>query len=161
MSKILDTRDLNERKEELESLRDAVTEAEEALREAEKELSTFDPDRPGDEDWYEKKAELEEAVSDAEGNLESAKDAFGDDEKTELAELENLESEISEWRHGEAMIPENQFTDYIMEMLEDCGTIPKDIPWYVAIDRDETAENCKADYSEVEYQGETYLVRSC
>lgn len=151
MSRILDTRDLNKRKEELEALRDAITEAEEALRELE---ATGGGDAADGESQ-------EEAISEAEGNLESAKEAFGDDEKEELVELENLESEIGEWRHGEAMIPESEFTDYIMETLEDCGTLPKDIPWYIAIDRDETAENCRADYSEVEYQGTTYLVRNC
>lgn len=169
MSRILDTRDLNKRKEELEALRDAVTEAEEALREAKESFGDSEREEPaitdeGTEAWDEWSAEndtLEEAVTDAESALEVAISDFSDDEKEELAELENLESEIGEWRHGEAMIPESEFTDYIMETLEDCGTLPKDLPWYIAIDRDETAENCKADYSEVEYQKATYLVRNC
>jgi len=164
MSTYLDTRDLNERKTELESLRDAVTEAEEALQEAKESALDLAADEEIDRDEQDHgatRAELEEDIADAERSLESAKEAFGDDEKAELAELEELESEISEWRHGETLIPENSFTDYIMETLEDCGTLPKDLPWYVAIDREQTAENCKADYTEVEYQGTTYLVRSC
>lgn len=154
MSKMLDTRDLDKRKEELEALRDAVTEAESEIE----QIRTRKPDE--DESLADYEAWQNE-LGDAELVYENATNDFTDDEKAELAELENLESEISEWRHGEAMIPESEFTDYIMETLEDCGTLPKDLPWYIAIDRDETAENCKADYSEVEYQGTTYLVRNC
>lgn len=64
-----------------------------------------------------------------------------------------------EWRHGVQFIPEDDFTDYCKELLEDCGELPKDLPWYIVINWEDTADNLKADYSEVEYQGTTYLYR--
>ena len=151
MSKILDTRDLDKRKMELEALRDAVTEAEEALR---------DLEATGGGDATDGDSQ-EEAISDAEGNLESAKEAFGDDEKTELAELENLESEISQWRHGEAMIPESEFEDYARQLAEDIGAIPDDAQWpCTCIDWERAARELAMDYFTVTYQGEDYYVRA-
>lgn len=151
MSRILDTRDLNKRKEELEALRDAVTEAEEALRELE---ATGGGDAADGESQ-------EEAISEAEGNLESAKEAFGDDEKGELAELENLESEISEWRHGEAMIPESDWEDYTRQLAEDIGAIPDNAQWpCTCIDWKQAADELAMDYTTVTYQGTDYYVRS-
>ena len=50
-------------------------------------------------------------------------------------------------------------TDYAFEMLEDCGTLPKDLPSWIVIDRDATAENMKADYTSVDFDGVTYWVR--
>ena len=88
------------------------------------------------------------------------RDQFSDDEKKELAELESLSEEISEWQHGEALIPEDEFVEYCQQLLEDIGDLPKDLPGYIAIDWDKTADNLRANYSEVEYQGTTYLVRS-
>lgn len=152
MSRILDTRDLNKRKEELEALRDAVTEAEEALR---------DLEATGGGDATEGESQ-EEAILEAEGNLESAKEAFGDDEKEELAELENLESEISEWRHGEAMIPESEWIDYAQQLAEDIGAIPDNAQWpCTCIDWERAAKELAYDYSLVSYQGTDYYVRNC
>lgn len=58
------------------------------------------------------------------------------------------------------LIEDHEFTDYCMEMLEDCGDLLSEMPWYIVIDRGATAENLKADYSEVEFRGTTYLYRS-
>lgn len=169
MSRILDTRDLNKRKEELEALRDAVTEAEEALREAKESFGESEREEPaitdeGTEAWDEWSAEndtLEEAVTDAESALEVAISDFTDDEKEELAELENLESEISQWRHGEAMIPESEFEDYARQFAEDIGAIPDDAQWpCTCIDWERAARELAVDYSTVTYQGTDYYVRS-
>lgn len=150
MSKILDTRDLDKRKMELEALRDAVTEAESKLVE---HRATSRADSDGDE-WDETESELESA-------LDVAISDFTDDEKTELAELENLESEISEWRHGEAMIPESEWIDYAQQMAEDIGAIPDNAQWpCTCIDWKQAADELATDYSTVTYQGTDYYVRS-
>lgn len=140
---ILDTRDLMARKEELESLRDALTEAQKAMDAAKDKPESF------------------EAVEQAELDLDSTQEAFGDDEKQELKDLENAESEIPEWTDGNTLIPRSEWVDYVKEMLEDCGDIPKNVPWYVVIDWDSTAKNIEADYSEIEIQGTAYLYRNC
>jgi len=142
MNKIIYTRDLNERLEELQGLRAALETAKEELAEVEQANEEGDA-----------------AIVDAEKEVEIAENAFGTDEAKELKELEELESEISEWRDGNTMIHENEFVDYCKGLCEDFGDVPKNIPHYIAINWDETAENIKADYSEVTYQGEPYLVK--
>jgi hypothetical protein len=57
------------------------------------------------------------------------------------------------------LIRESHFTDYTQEMLEDCGTIPRDLPHWVRIDWEATAREVKVDYSEVEIDGVTYFYR--
>mgnify|MGYP003349357147 CR=1 FL=1 len=128
---MLDSRDLEERREELESeletLRDAVNEA-----------------------AHEDKEAAEESLAEWEREYAS-----------ELRDLNNAQSEVCEWCDGATLVPERQWVDYVQELLEECGDIPKDVPWYVAIDWDKTAENVKADYSEIEICGETYIYRNC
>ena len=144
MSNYLDTRDLDERLDELKALRDAVDDAQEAL-----DAFPADAERQPDDE-----------IDHAEAALDSARDAFGTDEQKELAELEELESEVSEWSDGNTLIPESEFTDYCRELLEDCGDIPKGLPHYVVIDWEATADNIKAGYSPVDFRGEAYLYRA-
>jgi predicted nuclease with TOPRIM domain len=141
-SGIIDTRDLQERLEELEAKRDAIDEAIEQRDETEAD-ETASPEA------------FEKAVEE----LEKLEADFDEDEQKELAELESLSEEISEWKDGATMIPESEFVEYCQELLEDIGDLPKDLPGYIAIDWEKTADNLRADYSEVEYQGTTYLVR--
>jgi len=80
-----------------------------------------------------------------------------------LTDLQNLASEgegCSDWVYGEALINEDYFTDYCKEFLEDCGELPGDLPWYIVIDWDATAENLRMDYSAADFGGVTYLIRS-
>ena len=76
-------------------------------------------------------------------------------------ELEALRDEInsSEWQYGLQLIRESEFTDYCEEMLKDCGDLPRDIPSYIEIDWEKTAQNLSVDYSEVEINGVTFLYR--
>jgi hypothetical protein len=48
-----------------------------------------------------------------------------------------------------------------MDMLADCGTLPRDIPWYIEIDEEATAKNIEMDYASVDFDGVEYLIRSC
>lgn len=86
-----------------------------------------------------------------------------DAEQEELAELETMESEISEWHSGETLIPESDFADYARELATDIGSVDPDAldSWpLTCIDWERAAEELKTDYTEVEYQGTTYLARS-
>ena len=60
---------------------------------------------------------------------------------------------------GVTLISEHYFTNYCKELLEDCGDIPSDMPWFIAIDWEETADNMRVDYTEAEINGTTYLFR--
>ena len=56
-------------------------------------------------------------------------------------------------------IRDSYFVEYARELLEDCGDIPKNLPSYIAIDWEETADNIQTDYTAVEIDGETYWYR--
>ena len=149
MRTCIDTRDLDTRLEELRALRDAVADAQVELAEA-KDAAIAGPE--------------DETLATSEKEAQDAFDAacaeFGTDEQNELAELEDLESEVSGWSDGNTLIPEDEFVDYCRELLEDCGDLPKDFPSYVVIDWEATADNIRADYSLVEFQGDNYLYRA-
>lgn len=87
-----------------------------------------------------------------------------EDDREELANLRDLASECkdySDWKYGEALINEEYFTEYCMDMLKNIGDLPQDIPSYIAIDEEQTAENMKDDYMTVDFDGATYYMRAC
>ena len=173
--KTLDTRDLYKRQQELEDLKQTVETAAEELAEAEQGLTEKKgvlaalEETPEDEITdaaleiaSEEVADAESAVSDAQTNLDDAKIQFGEDEQTELAELDELESEVGrEWKHGEQLIPEDYFENHARELAVDLGSIPDDAKWpCTCIDWEQAAEELKQDYSQADYQGTTYLFRA-
>jgi len=82
------------------------------------------------------------------------------DEIAEICEIEKIEDELgSEFEYGVTLIHEDYFEEYTEELLIDCGYISKDFPSWIEIDWEATANNVKQDYTEVEYQGETYYGR--
>jgi len=84
------------------------------------------------------------------------------DEGEELKALKSLaedaEGYAPDWNYGAALIRESYFVEYCQELLEDIGDLPKNLPHYIAIDWEKTAENIKVDYTEVDFDGVTYLV---
>jgi hypothetical protein len=99
-------------------------------------------------------------------NLEAKSDGLPDAE--ERYQLACILSDLKgaggdeQWRgdwYPVTLIADFAFEDHARELLEDCGTIPKDLPWYVAINWETTAENIRVDYSAVEIDGSTYWYR--
>jgi len=84
--------------------------------------------------------------------------------REELETLKALAAECSslsaDWEFGESLIRYSYWENYIQEMLEDCGDIPADLPWYIAIDWETTADNISQDYSIVEFNGIDYYIRN-
>lgn len=89
-------------------------------------------------------------------------DPLTDDEETQLAELRGLAGQVgSEWRHGETMIPEDDFEDYARELAEDTGMVSDDAEWPLRhINWFAAAAELRADYTTVEFEGTTYLFRA-
>lgn len=82
----------------------------------------------------------------------------------ELAELLALQDECegySDWRHGETLIRHDCWEEYVKELLEDCGDIPENLPHYIEIDWETTAENIAQDYSVVSFGNTDYYIRNC
>lgn len=91
-----------------------------------------------------------------------------DDEVKELAELQAILDDLKgnggdeQWRgdwYPVTLIRDSHFTDYAREMLEDCGTIPRDMPWFVEVDWEATARNVRMDYAATDIDGGTYWYR--
>lgn len=91
---------------------------------------------------------------------------FGDKNFKEIQYLENIEIFCSElevspdFEHGEGVIHEDYWTEYCEELLKDCGYLPTDLPSWIEIDFEATAENMAADYMEIDFEGETYYIRA-
>jgi len=152
---IIDTRDLYkqqcELQSELETLQDAVSEAQEALDEL---LTTY---RAAVDAGYPTTA-TGDALNEATAELEDWQSEY----QEELDELNALESEVGdEWMHGETLIDEDDFEEYAQELAEDISGMPRNQPWpFNCIDWEQAANELRMDYSSCEYQGNTYLFRS-
>ena len=114
------------------------------------------------QDWIEQGGEIpldspEWAAAANAWAIENGEDA------AELAALQRLAEEAEgyaeDWHHGEILIRDSYFTEYAREMLEDCGTIPRDLPWWAEIDWEATARNVRADYTAVDFDAVTYWIR--
>ncbi len=79
-----------------------------------------------------------------------------------LSNLKELNEEMesnSEFQYGITLIDEDDFTKYVEEMGDEIYSLDV-IPNWVVVNWDATAENVKADYSEIEFEGNTYLYRA-
>ena len=136
---ILDTRDLAERREALKQ----------------EILDSFLEYFP----HYEEMTESFEDIRFEEEEIESWKQDW-QEEINQITCIDEVEDEIgSEFDFGVTLIPEDDFTDYVEDLLKGCGYISDDFPSWIEIDWEATAENVKQDYSELEYKGETYFYR--
>jgi hypothetical protein len=93
------------------------------------------------------------------GELEAWDDEFGDELKALRAFNEEGENVGGDWTHGATCIRESYFEEYARELTADVGDLPRDLPAYLVIDWAATADNLKADYSEIDFGGVTYFVR--
>lgn len=90
-------------------------------------------------------------------------DLVNEDERREydaLVEFRDANESVSEWQYGACFIRDSYFTDYVRELLQDIGDLPNGIPHYIVIDWEETANNIRQDYTDAEFDGETYWVRA-
>jgi antirestriction protein len=113
-------------------------------------------------DIIERIEELEELIE-GEGCEEACNEY-----REELTLLSNIMEEMKgyggdeQWRgdwYPLTLIRESYFTDYVQEMLEDCGEIPKDLPHYIHIDWQATARDVQVDYTPIDVDGATYFYR--
>ena len=81
-----------------------------------------------------------------------------EDEYQELTALAEEASGSPDWKYGETLIRRDYFETYMDEMVEDCYTLPKDMPSWMSIVLDYDA--LEQDYSSVDFDGQEYLIRS-
>lgn len=82
------------------------------------------------------------------------------DELKSLAAVEDQAEGYGDWEHGETLIHESYFTEYTRDLLTECGYLPADLPRWITIDWEDTADNVKADYMEIDFDGQTFFMRA-
>jgi hypothetical protein len=96
--------------------------------------------------------------------LRAQKEAYPEsfDEDEELAALEKFAAEAEEycddWHHGATLVRYSYFTEYVRDLVHDCGDIPKELPSYIRIDWDATAREIMIDYFSVNFGNSRYWV---
>lgn len=106
---------------------------------------------------------LEEIQTELVLNLEILTAEEAKELQAERAEILAVKEEVDGYagdtfQDGVQLIAMEDFPEYIQELLEDTGDVPK-LPWYVEVDWAATADHLRVDYTEVEFQGTTYLFR--
>ena len=147
---IIDSRDVIARFEELESERaDLETDIETAQDDLDNETNADETDA------------LQTILNDAKAALKSWDDDNGDELKSLKDLADQGESYASDWQYGATLIRESYFETYARELVEDIGDLPKELPPYIEnnIDWEGVADELKADYTSVDFDGETYLIR--
>lgn len=103
-------------------------------------------------------------IRDVIGRIEELEGDHDDDE--ELAELTGLMEQCKgnggdeQWRgdwYPVTLIRESYFEEAMNDMVAECYELPKDLPFWMTVTYD--YEALKQDYTEVDFDGVTYLVR--
>lgn len=117
-------------------------------------------------DVIERRDELESLKDDHENEPEGGH--FSDEEAQELRDIVAFMDEVKGYGGDEqyngdwyavTFIRDSYFVDYARELIQDCDGTPKNLPEYIAIDWEETADNIRVDYTACEIDGETYWYR--
>ena len=135
----LDIRDIIERFEELEQEREAIAAGCESdddtnTQGKREELAAWDED-PDNAEFHTLKELLEELCG------------RGGDHQWK-----------GDW-YPVSLIRDSYFVEAMQELVSDIGDLPRELPSYLEIDWDKTADNLRQDYSSVEYDGVTYWYR--
>lgn len=90
---------------------------------------------------------------------EAAAEFDGDEYDALKALAEDAGDYLEDWEDGAFLIAEDYFTEYCMELLSDTGYLPEDLPRWIVLDAEATAENMKEDYTDLTFNGTTYYAR--
>lgn len=112
-------------------------------------------------DYEALKDELQNPLLDND-ELFNAEEDLKDWETDNLERYETLQELFSklescyDFRHGILLIDEDDFTEYVQDYAESTGAIGENSEW-ISIDWEATADNLRSNYSEIEFEGTTYL----
>lgn len=164
--KIIDSRDLIKRHEELQDEYDSLVEAlEEATLELE-DIKSLNDELSANDECETSTDDLVDDVEKAQEALDEFNQSFEKDELDTLTEVIAQAEDSPDWSYGESLILDSYFTDYITDLIHDCYDIPKEMnsgkwPWnHLKLDYDSAAEGAKSDYIEVDVGGSTYYIRA-
>ncbi|MFZ2992430.1 MAG: hypothetical protein WA061_01830 [Microgenomates group bacterium] len=156
---ILDSRDIIERIEELESDEDIF---EDKVQDLEDEIEDLELTREDSEDKID---ELDEEIRELRSQIEKLETDWEDsDEAIELKSLRDFQDEFEgycpDWNHGTTLIRDSYFVEYAKELANDIGTIDGSEGWPLnCIDWKEAAEELQQDYTSGDFDGVEYWAR--
>ena len=112
-----------------------------------------------DEDW-EEVSDIEDVNFDEHKFVEDNQDEV-DEYRTITEFCEEIDSCCPDFEYGVAIIHKNYFEDYCRDLVEDIGDLPGNLPDYIRnnINWEGIADDLMVDYSEAEYNGDTYYFR--
>lgn len=143
--KILDSRDIIARHEELTDERESLA----------ADLESAKEDHDANHSEVTKNAV--EATADA---LATFDDTNGPELKALAQVIEDCEG-YGDFTHGEALIREDHFEEYARDLAEDLGLMENCDKWpFSCIDWEKAADELRQDYTETEFLGHTYYMRS-
>ena len=121
------------------------------------------PDNITTDDLIERREEIISEIEDAIHNTLCDIDTFKD-MIDELYEIADIESYCSDFSYGANLIHEDNFVNYIEELISDAYhevyDVVENCNWpVIKIDYEQSANDARMDFTEVEYLGDTYLVR--
>lgn len=101
----------------------------------------------------------EDECTEAAEALKAYAEAFND--LTNIDHGENWEALADAWDEleGPTAIRESYWVEYIEGYLKEIGYLPQDLPWWIVIDWEKTAEHVKEDYTGFELDGVTYFIQ--
>lgn len=163
---VLDSRDIQERFDELESeLEDLQSELDVNKEAYEDKKDDLENDGLTEEDIEEIQYELESLKEDLDGSQNNLDEwlAENEEEFELLKECIDKFGDYGEWKYGATLIHEDYWEEYVEELCKDIGDIPSDLPWYIAnhIDWEGVSREIAMDYMTEEIKGNTYYMRNC
>ena len=161
----LDSRDIQKEIDNIEGLKNDYESDLETLNDELNDLESELYDIENEEDYTDKQNDIDnklEEIAEKENEIQDCELEYKRYSE-ELEELEALKEEIESnsdegFEYGIQLIHENYIDDYLDELLDSCGYIPKDLPSWIKIDWGVTYDNMKEDYNEIELNGNTFYV---
>lgn len=93
--------------------------------------------------------------------LNDAESLFDEDDEEELADLRELQAQLgSQFDEDEVLIHIDDFPEHVEDLCVSCGYVSHNLPYFIAIDWEHTAQNVAADYTLVTYAGEEYYIHN-
>jgi hypothetical protein len=168
---VLDSRDIISRIEELESDIELVyDDYKESFQEEYDKLvenKEIDESETDFDEWIEERIpSFEDWLEDPANNpgfnewLVENECSADSDELIVLKKVAEQGEGYGDWNSGETLIRESYFTEYTEEFCKDVGDVPRELPDWIVIDWEATAENLKDDYTEIDFDGVTYYMRA-
>ena len=93
-------------------------------------------------------------------------EVLSDEDHSELQLLRALQEAFQnygDWDHGDSVIPEACFVEYISDIIDECYEIKKSSDWpyrHMTLDYEAAADEAKQDYTTCDHEGETYYFRA-